>query len=57
MLSDAVPAGRSAAGFVFLDLESVDELSTGLFLDGDPRSAADDDIGGGGEDGFGRFTD
>jgi len=56
MLSDAAPAGRSAGGFVFVDVESIDELSTGLFLDGDPRSASDDDVGSG-EDGFGRFTD
>jgi hypothetical protein len=56
MLSDAVSAGRGDASFVFLDVESVDELSAGLFFDGDPRSASDDDVGSG-EDGFGRFTD
>jgi hypothetical protein len=56
LLSGIVPERRSAGGFVFVDVESVDELSTGLFLDGDPRFASDDDVGGG-EDGFGRFSD
>ena len=48
MLSGAVPAGRVAAGFVFADVESVDAFDAGSILGGDPGSASEGDVGGGG---------
>jgi hypothetical protein len=56
LLSDAVPAGRGAGGFVFVDFESVVAFNPGSFLGDDPGTATDDDVDGGGLS-FGGFTD